>query len=77
MRGLGLPASDFLRNFLNRYALQPHHLPANAFFILSSFVALCEGYIGILPSLELWARLYSLQTNSIQDPSVPVPKPMV
>ncbi|KAM0833813.1 hypothetical protein ACQ4PT_064034 [Festuca glaucescens] len=77
MRGLGLLASDFLCNFLNRYALQPHHLLANAFFILSSFVAFCEGYIGLLPSLELWAWLYSLRTNSIQDPSVPVPKPMV
>ncbi|KAM0859894.1 hypothetical protein ACQ4PT_046893 [Festuca glaucescens] len=77
MRGLGLPTSDFLRNFLNRYAFQPHHLPANAFFILSSFVAFCEGYIGLLPSLEIWAWLYSLQTNSIQDPSVPKPKPIV
>jgi hypothetical protein len=65
MCGLGLPASAFFRSFLDRYVLQPHHLPANIVFTLSSFVAFCEGHVGLLPSLNLWARLYSLRTNSI------------
>jgi hypothetical protein len=65
MHGLGLPASAFFRSFLDRYVLQPHHLPANIVFTLSSLVAFCEGHVGLLPSLNLWARLYSLRTNSI------------
>ena len=34
-RGFGLPVSDFFSDFLQRYDLQPHHLPANAIFHLS------------------------------------------
>jgi hypothetical protein len=45
--GLGLPASDFFRRFLDFYRLQPHHLPGNAVFYLSSFVAFMEGFIGL------------------------------
>ena len=29
-RGFGLPVSDFFRDWLSTYHLQPHHLPANA-----------------------------------------------
>ena len=35
-RGFGLPASPFFRAFLNRFHLQPHHLPANAVTQLSA-----------------------------------------
>jgi hypothetical protein len=41
-RGLGLPASNFFRSFLNFYELQQHHLPGNAIFHLSSIVSLCN-----------------------------------
>ena len=42
-RGFGLPASDFFRAFLDKFGLQPHHLPANALLFLSSFASLFEG----------------------------------
>jgi hypothetical protein len=77
MRGLGLPVSDFFRCFLNFYQLQPHHLPGNAVFYLSSFRAFCEGYVYRLPTVEAFARLYNLRVNSIQDPELPLPKPIV
>jgi hypothetical protein len=48
-RGFALPVSDFFRDFLENYSLQPHHLPANAVMILSAFAAFCEGYAGIEP----------------------------
>ena len=38
-RGFGLPSSAFFRNFLNKFGLQPHQLPANAFTTLSAFVS--------------------------------------
>ncbi|KAM0880544.1 hypothetical protein ACQ4PT_033494 [Festuca glaucescens] len=76
-RGFGLPASDFFRRFLDFYELQPHHLPANAIFYLSSFVSFMEGFVGLLPTVETFARFYNLQINSIQDPQLPTPKPVV
>ncbi|KAM0907458.1 hypothetical protein ACQ4PT_016110 [Festuca glaucescens] len=76
-RGFGLPASDFFRRFLEFYELQPHHLPANAIFYLSSFVSFMEGFVGLLPTVETFARFYNLRINSIQDPQLPTPKPVV
>ncbi|KAM0931747.1 hypothetical protein ACQ4PT_000057 [Festuca glaucescens] len=76
-RGFGLPASDFFRRFLDFYELQPHHLLANAIFYLSSFVSFMEGFVGLLPTVETFARFYNLRINSIQDPQLPTPKPVV
>jgi hypothetical protein len=76
-RGFGLPASDFFRQFLNFYDLQSHHLPGNTVFYLSSFVAFLEGYVCLWPTVEAFAHLYNLRINSIQDPELPLPKPIV
>ena len=50
-RGFGLPASPFFRAFLNRFHLQPHHLPANAITQLSALAAFSEGYLGLYPTV--------------------------
>jgi hypothetical protein len=76
-RGFGLPTSDFFRRFHNFYKIQPHDLPGNAIFYLSSFVSFIEGYAGLWPTTETFARFYNLQINSIQDPQLPLPKPVV
>ena len=57
LRGIGLPASAFFRSFLDFYQLQPHHLTPNTVVLLSAFVTLCEGFLGVLPTLELWGVL--------------------
>jgi len=64
-RGFGLPASDFFRDFLDTFGLQPHHLPANAFASLSGFVSFCEGYLGLLPTVETWAKYFYLRKHTI------------
>ncbi|KAK1679121.1 hypothetical protein QYE76_039969 [Lolium multiflorum] len=76
-RGFGLPASDFFREFLDFYGLQPHHLPGNAVFYLSCYVSFMEGYIGIRPTKETFARFFSLRINSVQGKEIPKPKPPV
>ncbi|KAK1604939.1 hypothetical protein QYE76_028612 [Lolium multiflorum] len=76
-RGFGLPASDFFRQFLDFYQLQPHHLPGNAIFYLSCYVSFMEGYIGLLPTKETFARFFSLRINSVQGKDIPKPKPPV
>ena len=58
LRGIGLPASAFFRSFLEFYQLQPHHLTPNTVLLLSAFVTLCEGYLGVLPTLELWGEFF-------------------
>ena len=58
LRGLGLPASGFFRSFLEFYQLQPHHLTANTVVLLSAFVTLCEGFLGVLPTLELLGEFF-------------------
>lgn len=58
IRGFGLPASGFLRSFLEFYHLQPHHLTPNTVMLLAAFVTLCEGYLGILPTIELWGAFF-------------------
>ncbi|KAK1612372.1 hypothetical protein QYE76_036045 [Lolium multiflorum] len=74
-RGFGLPASNFFCQFLDFYELQPHHLPGNAIFYLSCFVSFMEAYIGLLPTLEAFARFFCLRINSVQGKNIPKPKP--
>ena len=76
-RGFGLPASDFFRQFLDFYELQPHHLPGNAVFYLSCYATFMEAYIGIRPTREAFARFFSLRINSVQGKDIPKPKPPV
>jgi hypothetical protein len=64
LRGFALPANAFFRQFLDFYHLQPHHLSPNTVVLLSGFVTLCEGYLGILPSLELWGQLFYLKLGT-------------
>jgi hypothetical protein len=58
-RGFSLPTSNFLRQFLDHFHLLPHHIGANAMMTLSAFATLCEAYLGIWPSVDLfWWILY-------------------
>src|SRR3954469_1020705 len=58
MRGLGLPASGFFRSFLDFHGLQPHHLTPNTVVLLAAFTALCKGFLGVLPTIELWGEFF-------------------
>src|SRR3954463_8684474 len=63
-RVFGLPASTFLRDFLDFHRLQPHHLAANFIMILSGFVTLCEGYLGCHPSIALFKCFFNLRAHN-------------
>jgi hypothetical protein len=65
-RGFGLPASPFFRAFLEFFGLQPHHLPANAFVMLSCFVAFCEGYAGLWPDVDFQSRLFFIKAQTTE-----------
>ena len=60
-RGLALPASPILQQFLSFYGLQLHHLGANSITLLSCFVTLCEAYLGIWPCMEIFGMFFFLR----------------
>jgi hypothetical protein len=69
-RGFALPASSFMRQFLDHFHLQPHHIGANTMMVLSTFATLCEAYLGIWPNIELFHRLIFFKTQTVE--TVPV-----
>jgi hypothetical protein len=69
-RGFALPASNILRQFMDHFHLQPHHIGANAMMTLAAFAALCEAYLGIWPNVELFWWLIYLKTQTAD--SIPV-----
>jgi hypothetical protein len=48
-RGFGVPAGDFLRGLLHFYRIELVHLAPNSITIISTFMHLCEAYLGIAP----------------------------
>jgi hypothetical protein len=62
-QGFALPASSFMRQFLDHFHLQPHHIGANAMMVLSAFSTLCEAYLGIWPNVEQFCRLIFFKTQ--------------
>ena len=65
LRGFGLPVSAFFRSWLDFYQLQPHHLTPNTVVLLSAFVTLCEGFLGVLPTLELWGEFFQSKLGTV------------
>src|SRR5688572_28438082 len=57
-RGLAEPTSDLFRGILKYYNLQLVHLNPNGVLHMSIFVHLCEVYLGVHPSLELFSKLF-------------------
>jgi len=70
-RGFGLPISIFFRQFLDRFEIQPHHLPANAIVVISAFVTFCEAYLGLLPTPTIFSKFFYLRPNVLPDRDIP------
>src|SRR3954462_7825296 len=69
-RGFGLPLSDFVREFLDYFGLQSHHLPANAIASLSAYISASEGYFGLWPSVPVWSKFFQIRSNIVPDKSL-------
>jgi hypothetical protein len=68
LRGLSLPAHEFLRGLLFVYGVQLHQLTPNSILHIACFITLCESFLGIEPHFLLWKYLFHLR------PSVPLSK---
>ncbi|KAK1645764.1 hypothetical protein QYE76_063569 [Lolium multiflorum] len=60
-RGLSLPCSEFFLSVLTTYGLRPHNICPNSYLLLSNFVTLCEGHLGIRPDIHLWQFFSALR----------------
>ncbi|KAK1667243.1 hypothetical protein QYE76_055402 [Lolium multiflorum] len=63
-RGLSLPCSEFFLSVLNTYGLQPHNICPNSYLLLSNFVTLCEGHLGIRPDVKLWQFFFRVKKET-------------
>jgi hypothetical protein len=59
--GFGVPAGDFLHGLLHFYRIELVHLAPNSITIISTFVHLCEAYLGIALHFHLWCYFFELK----------------
>src|SRR4051812_1257982 len=64
VRGVSLPISHLFLSVLNHYKVQPHNLSPNSILVLSNFAALCEGYLGIWPRLDLFVYFFTVKREA-------------
>jgi hypothetical protein len=60
LRGLSLPAHEFLRWLLFVYGVQLHQLTPNSILHIACFITLCESFLGVDPHWTLWKFLFRL-----------------
>jgi hypothetical protein len=63
LRGLLLPAHEFLRGLLFVYGVQLHQLTPNSILHIACFITLCESFLGIDPQWTLWKFLFRLRPS--------------
>jgi hypothetical protein len=60
-RGFGVPASRFMRALLHYYGVELHNFNPNSIAQAAIFAAVCEGFLGIDPTWDLWTHLFSAE----------------
>jgi hypothetical protein len=66
-RRFGVPSGDFFLNLLYFHRIEVVHLVLNAITIISSFIHLCEAYLGIAPHFHLWRHFFELKKTVKSD----------
>jgi hypothetical protein len=63
LRGLSLPAHEFLRGLLFVYGVQLHQLIPNSIFHIACFITLFVSFLGIEAHFLLWKFLFRLRPS--------------
>jgi hypothetical protein len=63
LRGISLPAHEFLCGLFFVYGMQLHQLTPNSILYIACFITLCESFIGIDPHWILWKFLFRLRPS--------------
>jgi hypothetical protein len=67
LRGLSLPAHEFLRGLLFVYGVQLHQLTRNSILHVACFITLCEAFLGINPHFGLWKYFCHLRPSASKE----------
>ena len=65
-RGFSLPPHSFFRGFLNFFGAQIHHFPPNTISCLSTYVSLCENFLGCRPYWGLFKHIFACQSQLVK-----------
>ena len=57
----GSPFTTFVRGLLYAYGIQIHDLTPNSILSITSFIVLCECFLGIAPHWALWKSLFQVR----------------
>jgi hypothetical protein len=57
-RGFMAPASRFMRALCHHYGVELHNFAPNAISQAATFIGICEGFLGIPVSWDLWVHLF-------------------
>lgn len=60
-RGFGVPTDDFFHRLLYFYKIDLVQLVPNTINIVSSFIHLCEAYLGISSHFNMWRHFFELK----------------
>jgi len=74
--GLGAPPSRFMWALCHHYGVELQHFSPNAVTAAAVFVAVCEGYLGMMPHWDLWLHLYQGELFNAPGGSAGVRKPV-
>jgi hypothetical protein len=66
-RGFSMPPSHFFTNLPKYYGLQLHHIAPNSLVSVAGYAALCEGFLGICPRVDLFQLFFSVRANYEND----------
>jgi hypothetical protein len=66
-RALSMPPSSFFTNLLKFYGLQLDHIAPNNLVSVAGYAALCEGFLGIRPRIDLFQLFFSVRANYEDD----------
>jgi hypothetical protein len=67
-RGFNLPVGDFFFGLLYYYKMELVHLVPNSITVVSTFIHLCEAYLGISPHFLLWRYLFCVKSTGRSGP---------
>jgi hypothetical protein len=67
-RGFAAPANRFLRGLCFHYDVELHNFTSNAISQVSTFVGICEGFLGIPVNWDLWVHHFRAELHTATTP---------
>jgi hypothetical protein len=67
-RGFAAPESRFMRGLCYHYGVELHNFAPNVISQATTFVGVCEGFLGIPVNWDLWVHLFRAELHTLAMP---------